>query len=175
LALQQGQSGTVTISLTGVNGYTGTVNLSCGTLPAGLGCSFAPPSLAENADGSAVTSVLTVTSTGPSAVLNQRTARPLLAMYWTMGLSAFGFVLVNGGVRRKPLAMIGLVLLSLALAMTMVACGSGASSSSGTSSSAIGSNSGGTSIATYNVTVNAVDAASGAPAKSLPLTITLTQ
>jgi hypothetical protein len=54
--------------------------------------------------------------------------------------------------------------------MTMVACGSGSSGSS-----ASGNNSGGTPIGSYNVTVNAVDAASGMPTQSLPLTITVTQ
>ena len=108
LVLQQGQPGTVTISLNGINGYTGTMNFSCGTLPAGLGCSFASPSLTAKADGSAVTSVLTVTAAGSSAMLNQRSVRPLFAMYWTIGFGAFGFVLVSGGARRKPLVMIGL-------------------------------------------------------------------
>ena len=63
-------------------------------------------------------------------MLSKNGARPLFAMYWTMGFGAFGFVLVSADVRRKPLAMICLVLLSLALVMTMAACGSGASGSS---------------------------------------------
>jgi hypothetical protein len=41
-------------------------------------------------------------------MLNQRSVRPLFAMYWTIGFGAFGFVLVSGGARRKPLVMIGL-------------------------------------------------------------------
>jgi hypothetical protein len=161
LVFQQGTPGTVTLSLAGINGYTGTVNFSCGTLPAGMACSFAPPSLAPKADGSALTSVLTVTFTERTAMVNQGGARTLIACC-TFSFGAFGFVLVGGRNRRKPLLVMGSMILLLTLVLDMAACGSGSSSGNPPSG-------------TYNVIVNAVPAAGGAPAQTLPLTITVTQ
>ena len=45
LTIADGASGTLTITLTSIGSYTGTVDFSCGTLPAHVSCSFAPPSL----------------------------------------------------------------------------------------------------------------------------------
>jgi hypothetical protein len=48
--------------LTTVGGYTGTVALSCGSLPPDIGCSFAPPSLTIAAGQTTATDVLTITT-----------------------------------------------------------------------------------------------------------------
>lgn len=62
LTVLPGSSGTLTITLTTVGGYTGTVALSCGSLPPDIGCSFAPPSLTIAAGQTTATDVLTITT-----------------------------------------------------------------------------------------------------------------
>ena len=54
--------GTSTVTVTSQNGLTGTVNLSCGSLPTGASCSFSPSSVALASNGTA-TSALTITKT----------------------------------------------------------------------------------------------------------------
>lgn len=58
-----GGSGQASLTVTPRGGFTGNVSFSCGTLPANLSCSFAPPSSSITASGSPVTSVLTVNTT----------------------------------------------------------------------------------------------------------------
>jgi hypothetical protein len=137
LSIPQGQSGTTTITLTGSNGYDGTVSFSCGSLPAGMSCGFAPASLTAPADGSAVTSVLTVTTSAASARLdparsNRSGSGAGLAVYGTVSFGILGWVLAGGGARRKrPWMMLGLIVLTLALAFAMTGCGAGGSSGGG--------------------------------------------
>jgi len=61
LSVQQGQSGTSTITLAAVNGFTGTVNLAIGGLPTGVAAAFSP-----GATGSTVTLTLTASATAPT-------------------------------------------------------------------------------------------------------------
>ena len=167
LSIPQGQSGTTTITLTGSNGYDGSVSFSCGSLPAGMSCSFAPSSLTAPTDGSAVNSVLTVTTSAASARLNRGSSRPVLAVYWTMGFGIFGFVLAGGGARRKRLWRIGWLVLSLALAFAMTGCGAG------------GSSSGGTPVSSSIITVSALASGNGpqpyTTTQTLSLTVNVTQ
>jgi len=51
LTLQAGQKGTVMFALAPVNGYAGTVALSCGDLPFGVTCSFSPAKLTADGHG----------------------------------------------------------------------------------------------------------------------------
>ena len=67
-----GQSGTSTITLTPLNGFTGTISLSCWTGVLGMDCTFSPSSVSI-AGSSAVTSVVTITTTGP---VNASSATP---------------------------------------------------------------------------------------------------
>src|SRR5665213_2050040 len=64
LTIARGSTGSVAFTVTPLNGYTGTLKLSCGTLPAFASCSFAPTQLAFTGGGqSAQTSTLTVDTT----------------------------------------------------------------------------------------------------------------
>jgi hypothetical protein len=73
LTVAPGSSGTLTVTLTTVGGYTGTVSFSCGSLPAYVGCSFAPPSLTIAAGQTTATDVLTITTNNstPSSSMNR--------------------------------------------------------------------------------------------------------
>ena len=54
-----------TVSVTGVNGFSGPVSLACAGVPSGASCSFNPPSVSP--DSSPATSTLTVTNNGVAA------------------------------------------------------------------------------------------------------------
>lgn len=73
LSITSGQTGTTTLTITPINGYSGTINLSCGTLPASASCTFTPTSVTfASGDTTAKTATLTIStsklSEGPLAV-----------------------------------------------------------------------------------------------------------
>jgi hypothetical protein len=71
ITISRGASGTLTITLTPVGSYIGTVSFSCGTLPTDVSCTFAPPSITLTAGGSVQTDTLTInTATTKSALLS---------------------------------------------------------------------------------------------------------
>jgi uncharacterized repeat protein (TIGR03803 family) len=73
LTIASGSSGTLTLTLTPANGYTGTVGLSCGAnLPPHLSCSFAPASIVIAAGSGPVTDVLTINTAAQTAAFLQR-------------------------------------------------------------------------------------------------------
>ena len=110
LTIQQGQSGTTTITITPVGGYSGTLNLSCPTLPSFASCVFtlgstAVTSVTLDGSGAAAMVGLTINTTGPNGLLgvsgrpavwrdlqNMRPGRipPMLpaAALWLMGILA---------------------------------------------------------------------------------------
>jgi Bacterial Ig-like domain (group 3)/Putative Ig domain len=72
LTIAPGGSGQLIITLTPTGDYTGTVDFSCGTLPAHVSCTFAPPSLTIAAGSGPVTDTLTVSTDAPmTAILRQ--------------------------------------------------------------------------------------------------------
>ena len=70
LSIQPGSSGQLVITITPIGGYTGTIDFSCGTLPAHVSCTFAPPSLTLGGAGP-FTDTLTV-STNAAATAQLR-------------------------------------------------------------------------------------------------------
>lgn len=84
-----GQSATTTLIITPVGGYNGTVKFSCGTLPAGATCTFAPATITPS--GSAVTTTLTVATTATTTSLLRPFSTPLqgiaLAFLFVVGVS----------------------------------------------------------------------------------------
>ncbi|WP_035351194.1 hypothetical protein [Edaphobacter aggregans] len=55
--------------MTSVGGYSGTVKLSCGSLPAEAICTFSPATLTGS--GTSANSTLTITTTAPTAMLER--------------------------------------------------------------------------------------------------------
>jgi hypothetical protein len=78
--IKAGQSATTTLTVTPLGGYTGTVKFSCGTLPTGVACNFAPSSVTPST-GSA-TSTLTITTTAPTTALLRNLSGPLQGIAW---------------------------------------------------------------------------------------------
>ncbi|MDR3741078.1 MAG: putative Ig domain-containing protein [Terracidiphilus sp.] len=60
LTIKSGSSGQLVITMTPVGGYTGPITFTCGTLPAHVSCSFAPPTLTIDGSGGPFTDTLTV-------------------------------------------------------------------------------------------------------------------
>jgi uncharacterized repeat protein (TIGR03803 family) len=98
LTVAPGSSGTLTLTLTPVGGFTGTVNFSCGSLPPYVGCSFAPPSLTIAAGQTTSTDVLTITTNNTSMSRADRPGSQLpdrlflaitLLSFWVLPVARF--------------------------------------------------------------------------------------
>ncbi|WP_263367392.1 chitobiase/beta-hexosaminidase C-terminal domain-containing protein [Edaphobacter bradus] len=114
MVISRGKSGTVTLTVTGQNGFSGTVNLACSGLPSGVSCSFNPSTL--NISGStAGTTTLTVTAS------NTVTA----SMAIIPAIFGLGFFAFNA--RRRRMVNLLAVLCLAALGFTMLSgCGGAA-------------------------------------------------
>jgi hypothetical protein len=154
-----GASATYTLNLAGTNGYTGTITFSCGNLPTGAACTFSPASVTAK-DGEAITTTVTVSTTGSSSANMLSPSRPgtrptiLLASLSGMGL--FGLMLGGGRKRNIRIASAMMVLFLLCM---LVGC-------SGTSS---GGKGGATPAGSYVVTVNSTGSGTAAPTHSTNL------
>jgi uncharacterized repeat protein (TIGR03803 family) len=135
LTIARGSSGTLTITVTPTGGYTGTVNFSCGTLPADVTCTFVPPSLTLTAGSGPVKDTLTI-HTGPAqtAMLSSPSNGPSILylgmLLWLPGsLTALGVLFLR---KRKPsyarnLLLLAIVCLGLAGVGAITGCGAGPS------------------------------------------------
>lgn len=101
LTIANGASGTLTITLDSIGSYMGTVNFSCGTLPAHVSCSFAPPSLTITAGQTTATDVLTINTNSQVSLLSEPpNGRPLTRVFLAIGLWPM-LVLPLAGLRRR--------------------------------------------------------------------------
>jgi sugar lactone lactonase YvrE len=123
LQIVQGQSGTVTISVTPVDYFSSAVVFSCSGLPLEATCSFASPSATPSA-GLPATDVLTINTVGPaSSAAMRRHDAP-----WTgIGGTTVLALMISGfaGFRKKRFAK-GLclfVFISLLCLLPMTGCG----------------------------------------------------
>jgi hypothetical protein len=168
-----GSSATYNLTLTGKNGYNGTVTFSCSGLPAKTTCSFSPASVVATGNLPQPT-VLTITTTAATAYFiqpvrpNSKPSAPTFLASLS-GLSIFGLVLAGRGKKRNRRQMaIVLGILLLVMMFTLVGC-SGSSSTSG------GNNGGGgtlgTPAGTYTVAVTATGTGSSAPTNTMNLTL----
>ena len=103
ITISRGASGTLTITLTPVGGFTGKVSFSCGTLPADVSCTFAPPSITLTTGGGAQTDVLTInTAATKTALLSSHTiSRNSIDMYPAMALWLPGSLTALLGIFRR--------------------------------------------------------------------------
>jgi subtilase family serine protease len=170
-----GASGTMSVTAVAVDGYTGTVNLSCSGLPTGAACSFSPASVAFTANATSVPVTVTVSTTSASWLAPF--GLPGSAGRWKEG---GGIALVLGLIlavlfankldkeRRPVWASSALALAAFAIVIGLAACGGGSSASSS------GSGSGSTTGPTGNTTATLTGtASSGAPVSSMTFTLTI--
>jgi hypothetical protein len=148
---------TSTISVVGINGFSGAVNLSCSISPAAASdpatCSLSPASVTLSGS-TAQTSTLTVTTTATTIGVNQ-----MKKLFWrSAGGTALALLLMIGIPRRRRnwLAMVGLAVVFASI--SAVGCGqvNGVSGGGGG-----GGGNAGTSAGTYTVTVTGTGTSTG--------------
>jgi subtilase family serine protease len=64
-----GSSGNLPLTVTAVNGFTGTVTLACAGLPTGATCTFSPTSVSLTSSATSAMVAVTVNTTAPSALV----------------------------------------------------------------------------------------------------------
>ncbi|MGC9197734.1 MAG: SBBP repeat-containing protein [Acidobacteriaceae bacterium] len=158
LSLMPGQSGTIALSVTPVNGFNSAVSFACSGLPAGALCSFSPATVTPNGTAAANTT-MTITTTAPT------TSKDLAPWPFAGGGAVLALGLFFFRRRRSLPALLCLALL-LGVGGMAVGCsgGSGGSQSSGNP---------GTPAGTSQVTVTASSGA-GANVISESVTVPLT-
>jgi phospholipase/lecithinase/hemolysin len=121
LALTSGSSGTVTLPLTAVGGFTGTVGIACGALPSNFTCSVSPSSVTYPSTVNAAT-IIIGTGTGTSSLKlpysGSHTFETALAT--ALFLPGFGYLALVGRTRRRLQTALGrrsLLLLACFLAL----------------------------------------------------------
>jgi subtilase family serine protease len=169
----QGSSGSFTVTVTAVNGFTGTVTLGCSGLPTGASCSFTPSSSAMlTSTTTSVSLTVMVSTTAPSEIVpasrpsaGSRSipgSRPIaLALLACSGLLLIYF----SGIQRRW-GRTALALIAFSVLIVVAGCGGGSSSSSGggapgggtptgtTTVSVTGANGNVQSVMTFQLTVN---------------------
>jgi subtilase family serine protease len=127
LTITHGNTVTDTLSFNGVNGFTGTLNLTCSVSP-GLGsttCSV-PATVTVNPTGTA-----DLTIHAASQLAGLRTSEPIFGWKMGSGLTLFaGIFLITGKQSRKRLSWLT-VLTVISLTTLMLACGGGGSGGGG--------------------------------------------
>jgi len=121
-----GQNGLLTLTITALDGYNGTINFaasSCSSgLPAGATCAFSPASVA----GGGVTTLTVSTTAAAAGYLRRPTRRPTWYLA-SLGTGIAGMFFLGGWSRRR--AKTGLLTLLLCAALvTGMGCGGGSSS-----------------------------------------------
>jgi hypothetical protein len=158
-----GSSATSTVTVTPLNAYAGTVNLTCGVTGGGSPapqCSLSPTS--------GNSSTLTVTTTGTAAAMN-RAPNFLYAMWLPIvGLSLVGMRFSTANSRRKKL--LGFVLLGVIMAALFFLPACGGSSNKGGGGSCTGC----TPSGSYTVTVTGTDSVDATLTHSVSPALTLT-
>ena len=137
LTVSRGSSGTSTISVTAVNGFSSSVGLSCSISgsPTGAGCTLSPSSVTPGTPSTLT--ITTVRGSAQGSVFSQW--RPVAFG----GITVAGLLLVMVPRRRRFAPLLG-VLLLLGVAGAISGCGGGSSGSSSTP---------GTPTGSYTVTV----------------------
>jgi len=133
-AAAAGQAGTSKITITAMNGFTGTVNLTCNASSAAvtISCSLNPASVTFPAtSGNTLTSTLSMTAAAglrlPQGLPSRKSRFETASLATTSFGGLFAAVIVGGvSSRRKWAALFGSVLLAIVIAG--VGCGGGGSS-----------------------------------------------
>jgi hypothetical protein len=148
-----GQSAVATVTITPIGGYSGTVNLSCGTLPGGAACSFTPASMTP-ANGLVATGKLTITTTAPSSAMERGAPRSLEGI----ALVSVGVLLFLPGRRLNRRGIYFAVVMLFLIGGFVSLSGCSSSGGAGNPSNPSMPSTLGTPVGTQTVTVSATDA-----------------
>jgi len=173
LTIKQGSTGTTTLTITPLNGYTGQLNLGCLTLPQYASCNFVPITVTLNGT-TPVSVALTVSTSAKIAAVQEPPMQGRRS-----GMSYAGFLgipaLLLGGllcVRRRRIVNIRLAALLLSLTAILTLSGCAKVTVIGSGSGSVGYTPVGTTTTT--ITVSPVNASTGVY-HTLPITLTITQ
>jgi hypothetical protein len=152
LTISQGQTGTATISLAPVGGFSAPVQFSCSGLPQYATCTFAPPSINPGAS---------VAKTTVTIATNMQTSE----LVWPSGLSYAAVLLLGlGAIRRTHNGIRHMSLPLFMILMAVVGAAVGCGGSSGMSH-----------VTPAGVSTVVVSATSGTTVQTVSLTVTIAQ
>lgn len=133
-----GQSGTASVTLNPLGGFTGAVTIQC-TLPTNMKEAACPPVNVNIVDANPVTASVLVTTTAPHQVA---AIAPLSKGLYVLGIFAGVFLATVPGLRRRRLPLVFLLLMAVAM---IASCGGGSGGGGGTHTDP------GTAAGTYTV------------------------
>ncbi len=141
ITVNQGNSGTATVTLTPSGGFNQQVTFLCSGLPIYAQCSFSPPTLTPDGSNTPSSVVMTVSTNVATAMLSRpklhRGGVLLADMVGLFSVGMLGLVQIRGRRQRKPGRATRLgrattwLLFSLAVLATLVLVSCGGSSSNG--------------------------------------------
>lgn len=122
-----GQASTSTVTVTELNGFSGTINLTCASAASvKISCSLTPASITFPATGTTQTSTLSMTAAADLRDTPSGKSRfQVFARGFGLTGGLFAAVILGIPSRRKWAALFGLVV--LAIALTAIGCGGGGS------------------------------------------------
>ena len=171
-AITAGQTATFSLTVTPRGGYVGTVNLSCGSLPSKVTCSFSPSAITPT-NGSSAKGTLTISTTAAVAALDIPPASggtPWLPAGTLTVAGLLGLFINPLRLTRwnRRLWMLACVAMLCCAGLCLSGCGG--SSTNGSSSGNQGTP--GTPSGSYAIVVSLTDSAGG-PAHTLNLNVTV--
>jgi subtilase family serine protease len=162
-----GASGTMTLAVTAVNGFTGAINFTCSGLPTGATCNA--PSIMLTKAATTASATLTVNTTaasspvGPVARHQPRGRSPAPGEVTLLAIFSIGILLASFGSRHRR-SRTALALVVLEVVLSIASCG-------GSGSSGAGAGAGGkTGTTTSTITGTA---STGSPAYTMSFTVTI--
>ncbi|HXF14328.1 MAG TPA: S53 family peptidase [Terriglobales bacterium] len=120
-----GQAGTSTVTVTRLNGFVGTINLTCASAAsAKISCSLSPASITFPASGNTQTSTLSMTAAADLRDMpSHKSKGQILARGFGLTGGLLAAVILGIPSRRKWAALFALVV--LAITVTAIGCGGG--------------------------------------------------
>jgi len=104
LTLAAGQSGTAMLSILPIGGSTQTLQLSCGTVPAGISCAFAPASVTLDGTNAASVQITVSAHSAAAKIVQHGRVLGLIAPFTVAAL-----LLPFGGRRKRKTIVLGIV------------------------------------------------------------------
>jgi hypothetical protein len=171
-----GHSGTAIVTLTGQNGYSGTVQLtgaSCAGLPSETTCSFSPSSMTLSGSATTATTTVTFLTTAASKVTPigskptgtaSNSTRNVLTMAWCALVMMVSLLLAGLTTPRRRGVIFATLL--VAAVVTFASCGGGSGGGGGG-----GTHNAGTPTGSYVITVTASSNVTPAPTATVTLVV----
>jgi hypothetical protein len=129
--LKLGQSANFAITVSPTDGFNGTVDFTCGTLPAGISCQFTPLSVTPTNGPVQVQLVVNTAAIAASAAPVESNPGRKLPLLASITAGFFGLVLADGlGRKRGRATIVVLAIFALATLLSTVGCGGSSATAS---------------------------------------------